>query len=214
MHRAGLALAPFGRHPSNGAFFIVASTVAIMNPGRDTFAIMSKALVLAPLVAAALAVGLVVTSGSPSAHGALVLRGYPYASRCPAGGYKDKVDRWGMYVCNCTSYVAWALRANGQRTNWFIRGAMNAWNWPHVARLKHIPIGSRPRVGSVAVWPKLAQPFGHVAYVSRVDDDGGFDVGEYNLPEEDGGNPYAFDTRRDVTPNGAVFIYVPARRVP
>jgi surface antigen len=151
------------------------------------------------------------TPSSTHARSDVVLRGYSYASRCPAAGYADKVDRFGMYMCNCTSYVAWALHANGQRTNWFIPGAMNAWNWPHVARLKHIPVGTRPRVGSVAVWPHLAKPFGHVAYVSRVDDDGGVDVGEYNLPDDDGGVPYGFDTRHDVRTNGALFIYVPAR---
>jgi hypothetical protein len=48
--------------------------------------------------------------------------------------------------------------------------------------------------------------------VSRVDDDGGVDLGEYNLPEEDGGVPYGFDIRHDVSPRGALFIYVPSRR--
>jgi len=164
-------------------------------------------------LAATLAFGLgAAAPGSHHAHEPAVLHGYPYASRCPAAGYDDAVDRWGMYVCNCTSYVAWALQANGQRTSWFIRGAMNAWNWPHVARLKHIPVGTRPRVGSVAVWPELSPPFGHVAYVSGVEDDGGIDVGEYNLPEAAAGAPYVFDIRHDVRPNGAVFIYVPARR--
>jgi len=172
---------------------------------------MSKPLVLVALLGVILAVGLAAIPGSRSAHGAVVLRGYPYAPRCPTAGYKDKVDRWGMYICNCTSYVAWALNTNGQRTNWFIRGAMNAWNWPHVARLKHIPVGNRPRVGSIAVWPEVARPFGHVAYVSRIDEDGAVDVGEYNLPEENGGSPYVFDMRHEVSPNGAVFIYVPSR---
>jgi surface antigen len=138
--------------------------------------------------------------------------GYPYAPRCPRAGYDDDVDRWGMYMCNCTSYVAWALRANGQRSDWFIPGAMNAVNWPHVARERNVPVGSRPRARSVAVWPELAPPFGHVAYVTGVEKDGGIDVAEYNLPQAVGGFPYIFDTRRDVHPNGAVFIYVPARR--
>jgi surface antigen len=144
--------------------------------------------------------------------GAAIVYGYPYASRCPAAGYDNVVDRWGMYMCNCTSYVAWALRANGQRTDWFIRGAMNAWNWPHVARLSHLPVGTRPRARAVAVWPKLSPPFGHLAYVTAVERDGGIDVTEYNSPGTDVFDPFVFAIRRDVRPNGAVFIYVPSRR--
>ena len=120
---------------------------------------MSKPLVLIPLLGVILAVGLAAIPGSRSAHGAVVLRGYPYATRCPAAGYKDKVDRWGMYMCNCTSYVTWALRANGQRTDWFIRGSMDAWNWPHVARLARLSVGTLPHAGAVAVWPKIGKPF-------------------------------------------------------
>jgi len=115
-----------------------------------------------------------------------------------------------MYTCNCTSYVAWALSANGQRTDWFIPGSMDAQNWPHVARLRGIPTGKVPRVGAVAVWPKLSE-FGHVAYVTRLEPDGGFDVGEYNLPAVGAEDSFAFDVRRDVPRAGAVFVYVPKK---
>lgn len=164
------------------------------------------------VLAATLAFGLAATPVTSPQGSDLVVRGYPYAARCPAAGYKDVVDRWGMDLCNCTSYVAWALQANGQRTDWFIRGAMDAWNWPHVARLRRIPQGGRPRSGSVAVWARVAKPFGHVAYVTGVEEDGGIDVAEYNLPPADGGRVYRFDVRRDVRPTGAVFIYPPAKR--
>jgi surface antigen len=140
-----------------------------------------------------------------------VVYGYAYASDCPLAGYRKAVDRWGMFMCNCTSYVAWALRANGQRTDWFIRGAMDARNWPHVARLAHLPVGRRPRPGSVAVWPGLARPFGHVAYVSSVEHDGDIEVGEYNDPRWSSFDPFTFEFRR-VSAVGAVFIYVPLRR--
>jgi surface antigen len=166
-----------------------------------------------PLLIALLAVS--VAGAAPTvgrSSGMVVVHGYPYASRCPAAGYDDVVDRWGMYICNCTSYVAWALRANGQRTDWFIRGAMDAWNWPHVARLSRLPVGTRPRARAVAVWPKLSPPFGHVAYVTGVERDGGFDVSEYNSPGTGVFDPFVFDVRREVRPGGAVFIYVPARR--
>jgi surface antigen len=137
--------------------------------------------------------------------------GYAWASRCPSAGIADKVDRWKMYACNCTSYVAWALAANDQRTDWFIPGAMDAWNWPHVASLSEIETGTQPRVGAIAVWPKLSPPFGHMAYVTAVHAGGTFDVAEYNFGPLDGYAPYTFDLRKDLRASGAVFVYVPRR---
>src|SRR5581483_10745729 len=110
--------------------------------------------------------------------------------------------------------VAWALQTNGQRVDWFIPGAMNAWNWPHVAQLAGLRVDRRPRVGAVAVWAKLAPPFGHVAYVTAVDPDGGFDVAEYNLPAAAGGRRFLFDRRHDLPLRGVVFIHVPHANEP
>ena len=152
----------------------------------------------------------VVLAGAAGASADVIAYGYPYASRCPGAGIAERVDRWKMYACNCTSYVAWALSANHQRTDWFIAGAMNAENWPHVARLRGIPVGRSPRVGAVAVWPKSSE-FGHVAYVTRVDSDGGFDVAEYNLPTA-GEESFVFDVRTEVSRRGAMFVYVPKAR--
>src|ERR1700737_5477654 len=90
-----------------------------------------------------------------------VIYGYAYVNRCPRAGREEAVDRWGMYMCNCTSYVAWALQVNHQRVDWFIRGSMDAWNWPNVARAARFVIDRTPAAGAVAVWPQLAQPFGH-----------------------------------------------------
>jgi surface antigen len=143
---------------------------------------------------------------------ALRVHGYLYASRCPGAGSEEIVDRWGMYLCNCTSYLAWALHANRQRTDWFIRGSMDAWNWPNVARRRGLRVVDTPRAREVAVWPKLGRPFGHVAYVTRVRGDGTFDVAEYNLP----GNPaqrFRFDIRHGVSRRGATFIEVPGAAV-
>jgi surface antigen len=135
--------------------------------------------------------------------------GYPYASQCPRAGVIDRVDRWKMYTCNCTSYVAWALAANHQRIDWFVAGAMNAWNWPHVAELRGLHVGAQPQPGAVAVWPKLTK-FGHVAYVLRVHTDGTFDVAEYNFPGA-GGVAYGFDVRTAVRSPRVTFVYVPKR---
>ena len=143
-------------------------------------------------------------------HPALVAYGYPFASRCPGAGIADVVDRWGMYACNCTSFVAWALAANDQRTDWFVRGAMNAWNWPNVARRASFTVDEHPARGAVAVWAHVARPFGHLAYVTGVGPDGTIDVAEYNYPVL-GDNTYAFDVRDDVSTHGAVFIHVPRR---
>ena len=146
-------------------------------------------------------------SGPGVAQRPLATSGYPYARACPTAGARDDVDRWRMNTCNCTSYVAWALSANGYRTNWFIAGAMDAWNWPHVAQLSHITVGALPRVGSVAVWPEWGR-FGHLAFVTAVHSDRTFDAAEYNSPE---GRKFDFDRRRDVSPLGVSFIYVPRR---
>lgn len=151
-----------------------------------------------------------VEAGAATA-GAVRIYGYPYASRCPTAGYAGAVDRWGMFACNCTSYVAWALAANGLRTDWFVPGAMDAWNWPHVALLAELREGTSPRVGAVAVWPRLDRPFGHVAFVTAVNPDGRFDVAEYNAPTQTWFEPYLFDVRTHVARRGAVFIYVPRR---
>ena len=114
-----------------------------------------------------------------------------------------------MYACNCTSYVTWALVANHQRIDWFVPGAMNAWNWPHVARVASLRVDRVPAPGAVAVWPALAPPFGHVAYVIGVHGDGTIDVAEYNYPGPRGGNTYTFDIRESVGTAGATFIHVP-----
>ena len=73
-----------------------------------------------------------------------------------------------MYACNCTSLVKCALVADGERSDWCMPGSMDARNWEHVARLRGIPVGKLPRVGAVAVWPRLSQ-FGHVAFVTLLE---------------------------------------------
>ena len=160
-----------------------------------------RLLFVAVLVSAALV-------GRADARESPIIFGYPYAVRCPGAGIADVVDRWNMYACNCTSYVAWALSANDQRIDWFVPGSMDARNWPNVARLEHLRVDEHPTVGAVAVWPKLGEPLGHVAYVTGVTAGGLIDVAEYNLPF---GRQFAFDIRTGVADAGAVFIHVPRR---
>lgn len=139
-----------------------------------------------------------------------IVYGYSYAALCPVAGIADAVDRWKMDECNCTSYVAWALAANGQRTDWFVPGAMDAWNWSNVARLDGLRVGTTPRVGAVAVWRGVSH-FGHVAYVTGLEPGGRFDVAEYNLLSAAGLQGFEFDERLAIRPAGAEFIYVPRR---
>lgn len=138
----------------------------------------------------------------------VVVYGYPYAGRCPGAGLVEVVDRWQMFMCNCTSYVAWALTANQQRTDWFVPGAMDAWNWPNVARRAGLVVDSVPARGVVAVWRRVARPFGHVAYVTRVHANGAIDVAEYNFPLL-GSDTFIFGARQGISTAGAVFIHVP-----
>jgi len=142
-----------------------------------------------------------------AAPGGLIVGGYPYATQCPAAGARDLPDRWGMDVCNCTSYVAWALERNGFRTDWFAAGEMDARRWSVVARRAGIPVGFTPKRGAVAVWPWWGR-FGHVALVTHVHPDGSFDVAEYNAP---GGVRFGFDKRQSVSRRGVTFLYVPHR---
>ena len=163
------------------------------------------------LVGTVLLVALLLSPPAGARPGVPVIYGYPYADQCPAAGIVDAVDRWKMDECNCTSYVAWALRANGRRTDWFVPGAMDAWNWPNVAEEAGLRIGTTPRRGAVAVWPKLDRPFGHVALVTAVERTGRFDVAEYNYPGVGWFEPYVFDLRQHVSARGAMFVYVPRR---
>jgi surface antigen len=173
-------------------------------PSRDTSAVRRLGLI------ALLCVAALPLAQPAGGAGTVVVYGYPLATRCPVEGIAKEIDDSGMFGCNCTSYVAWALAANGQRTDWFVRGSMDAWNWPNVARHAHIDVGSTPRVGAVAVWPKLVPPYGHLAYVTGLEPDGRFDVAEYNF-EANTPAKFSFDTRTAVSPYGAVFVYVPRR---
>ena len=176
------------------------------------------ALVLGTATAGAFstsAVGSLSTHPASRPSAAVTTSGYPYARQCPGAGANDVVDRWKLSECNCTSYVAWTLQTNRQRTDWFVPGAMDAQNWPAVAGASGLRVGRRPAVGAIAVWPEVAPPFGHVAYVTGIHGSRYFDVAEYNLPAADGGSKFGFDTRHGLTTGDEVsFVYVPRRPSP
>lgn len=175
---------------------------------------VSRAATRVILSVVALAAATAATRGAatvarPVTRSGPITVGYLYADQCPAAGIAKRVDRWHMYTCNCTSYVAWALVANGQRIDWFEPGAMDARNWPNVARRAGLRIARTPALGDVAVWPTLDRPFGHVAYVAAISANGRFVVGEYNLPSPAGLTRFVFDLRTSEVTSGLVFIVVP-----
>ncbi len=77
--------------------------------------------------------------------------------------------------------------------------------------LAECTVDRTPAPGSVAVWPNLSRPFGHVAYVTKVEADRTIDVAEYNFPGPNGTKTWGFETRSFVRTNGALFIHVPQR---
>lgn len=110
-----------------------------------------------------------VSAGDPG-HG-----GYPGKWDAPTP-QDSVVDNWGMLNRECVSYAAWKVFQNhGYMPYWGGRG--NANQWPGNAASAGIPMGSTPRVGSVAVMS--GGYYGHVAYVEAVNG-GSIRVSQYN----------------------------------
>ena len=110
-------------------------------------------------------------------------RDYPYAGQgCIYSG-----DPWGMFIGQCTSYVAWRLNDAGVPfhntqfdnngagqlpytcTGWCGHKWGHAEHWDDAAHAVGIEVNQVPHVGSVAHWNNR---LGHVAYVEYVSDDG------------------------------------------
>lgn len=78
--------------------------------------------------------------------------------------------------------------------------ARNANRWPGLADAAGLPRSDVPVIGAVAVFN--IGPFGHVAIVESVNDDGTVNVSEYNYA-----GPHTFGTRQHV--GGAVTYILP-----
>jgi surface antigen len=111
--------------------------------------------------------------------------GYPWAHLCPAARINRQqfADPWGMFICECVSYVAWRVHnAYGFMPRWGgnwsggLRGG-NAKEWLHNARVAGIPTGTTPRVGSVGVI--TSGTWGHVVWVEAVQGNRVF-ISQYN----------------------------------
>lgn len=116
--------------------------------------------------------GISIRAGDPSRGG--------YPSVWANAPLDSLVDNWGMYNRECVSYAAYKVAASGRHMPYW-GGVGNAYEWPGNARGAGIPVGSTPRVGSVAVWGiEDIGGVGHVAYVEGVNGDGSVEVSQYN----------------------------------
>jgi len=105
------------------------------------------------------------TAGDPNKGG------YPWSYLCGQAKWNGKQfgDTWGMYICECVSYVAWKVHQNfGNMPYWGGKG--NANQWLANARSAGIPTGSVPKVRSVGVIN--AGRYGHVVWVQAVSGNG------------------------------------------
>jgi surface antigen len=113
-----------------------------------------------------------VTPGDPNKGG------YPYSAECPRAKLNGKQygDKWGMYICECVSYVAWRVHsAYGNMPYWGGKG--NANQWLANAKNAGIPTGTTPKVGSVGV--TNSGTWGHVVWVHAVNGNRVY-VSQYN----------------------------------
>ncbi|QQG50268.1 MAG: CHAP domain-containing protein [Candidatus Berkelbacteria bacterium] len=103
---------------------------------------------------------------------------YPYADEPnPAAA-----DPWLFIKRQCVSYTAWKwLVTYGQPFMNTRPGSGSGWNWPALARDQGYKTSSTPRVGAVVSWPiGENRPYGHTAWVEKVNSDGTINVSEYN----------------------------------
>lgn len=103
------------------------------------------------------------------------------------GGYPDKwanypqnsrVDDWGMYNRQCTSYAAYKVWYHYRNMPYW-GGFGNAWEWKRNAVNYGIPTGKVPKPGSVGVLQDGG--FGHVAWVDSVQPNGTITIDHYNV---------------------------------
>ncbi|MDO8649795.1 MAG: CHAP domain-containing protein [Candidatus Berkelbacteria bacterium] len=104
--------------------------------------------------------------------------GYPWANEPDAYA----VDPWLYYKRQCTSFAAWKFQAEFGLVFYNTRpGQGSAWNWPALARDQGYQTSSTPQANSVISIPTGPnRPYGHAAWVNRVNSDGTIDIEEYN----------------------------------
>lgn len=104
---------------------------------------------------------------------------YPYKGQTFGAGCV--ADDWNFCKAQCTSFAAWAVNDRlGVAFHNHYKGPHwgNAVNWDNAARSVGISVTSTPRAGDIAV--RNSGRYGHVAFVTRVNPNGTFEVDEYN----------------------------------
>ncbi|GHU76526.1 hypothetical protein FACS1894188_09190 [Clostridia bacterium] len=114
--------------------------------------------------------------------------------------YVDGVDKWGYYIGQCTSFVAWCLESRNGLSgfrNWY--GGVNfgdAGSWGNAAKAIGITVDNNPAVGSVGY------NSGHVAWVAAVNGDK-ITIEEYNSAVVTTANPrglyHVFNRRENIS---------------
>jgi surface antigen len=107
---------------------------------------------------------------------------YPAKDDYPYKGQSSGVDPWNFYKGQCTSFAAWALRSRVGVPFHNQYGGLSGWGhakeWAASAGRAGVPVHSSPKAGDIAV--SLSGTYGHVAFVTRVNANGTFEVDEYN----------------------------------
>jgi surface antigen len=133
------------------------------------------------------------------------------------------VDPWQFYNRECVSFVAWRINVQmGWKPGepWKFSAATldmtgngNANNWGIYAARKGYKVDSNPAPGAVAWWGGavnngiITGPIGHVAIVSKVNDNGTIDIEQYNADP-----PYAYSTM--TIPTGSATGYIHLADIP
>lgn len=130
--------------------------------------------------------------------------GYPWAGEPDPYG----VDPWLYYKRQCTSFGAWKFQAEFGLVFFNTRpGQGSAWNWPALARDQGYQTSSTPRANSIISIPiGPNRPYGHAAWLNRVNADGTIDIEEYNWSVARG---YSERLGVDPTPYGNVTYIFP-----
>ncbi|MGC4806303.1 CHAP domain-containing protein [Micromonospora sp. DT233] len=112
---------------------------------------------------------------------------YPAKDDYPYKGATSGIDPWNFYKGQCTSFAAWAVRSRvGVPFHNQYKGQArwgNAKDWVGAANRAGVPVYNNPKAGDVAV--RLGGTYGHVAFVTRVNTNGTFEIDEYNYVNAD-----------------------------
>lgn len=119
------------------------------------------------------------------------------------------------YYGQCTWYVYGRILEVGLVTQYQLQNSTNrkgtkwiflnhAYTWVADAQSAGFVTGGYPREGAIAVWPSTQRnPYGHVAFVESVNNDGTFNVSESNWNCKE-----CYGERKNVSPSGLTFIYL------